>query len=123
MANPKGNPQNLMQNLPPERRPTAEQRRKLAQKAGIASGKAAAARKTFREELSIALQEVITDKKGNKHTIQEAGTIAMLQRWVKNGDPRIFELIRDTIGEKPVDVLDVSMNKPVVLEGENDLEE
>lgn len=107
MANPKGNPQNLIQNLPPEKQPTPEQRRKNAQKAGKASAKAAQARRTFREELINGLTAMIKDKNGKEVTVQEAGTIVMLQRWVKTGDPRLFEIIRDTIGEKPVDPLNI----------------
>lgn len=114
MANPKGNPQNFWQNQPPEKQPTAEQRRKNARKAGKASGKAAGERKKFREEVFNALQAVIKDKDGNEHTVQEAGVIAMLQRWVKTGDPRITELILEIVGEKPKNEISISgsVNNP-----------
>lgn len=100
MANLKGNPQNLTPNS--ERTP--EERRRNAQKAGIASGKKRKARKEFKEALKTALTVVMEDNK----TVQEIGIEALLDKFMK-GDPKVFELVRDTIGEKPTDKQEVKV--------------
>lgn len=76
-------------------------------------------RKTLREELLAGLETkvIVIDKssgKKTKKTIQEVGTIALLQKYSK-GDTRAFELVRDSIGEKPVDVVAVSEIDPSVI--------
>lgn len=72
-------------------------------KGGIASGKARAAKKELRERITEWLDsEVGKDKKGNPIT----GTDLMLQVAVKEmakGNPKYWELIRDTAGQKPVE--------------------
>lgn len=100
MANPNGNPQNLIQN----RATTPNQRRKNAQKARAARTQKEAARITLRdaliEKLSDGEQEKIIDA-----VVQQA----------KNGNIKAFEIIRDTIGEKPVDKIMVSDVNPSVI--------
>lgn len=68
-------------------------------KGGIKSGEAKRKRKALAEELEILLQ--IIDKDG--HTNQEKISMALLQKASK-GDTRAFEVIRDTVGEKPKEV-------------------
>ena len=87
------------QNLRPgEYKLTLEEQKK----GGIASGAARRARKTLREELLILLAEPISDKKGNTKTCQEALAAAMIKQGLL-GKSKAFEIIRDTIGEKPVE--------------------
>jgi len=76
---------------------TTEERREIARKAGIASGKARAARKTLKEELLALLEQGDT---------QERISLALLQK-AMNGDTKAFEVMRDTIGEKPKDEIDL----------------
>lgn len=83
------NPENL---IPNENR-TPNERRKNAQKAGIASGEARRKRKTFKEQLLIMLE---TD--GLQDDILNA-----LTRQARRGNIKAFEVVRDTIGEKPVE--------------------
>lgn len=85
---------------------TSEQNREEAAKngakGGVASGAARRARKTLREELLALLAEPVTDKKGNSRPAQAAMSAAILKQAL-TGNTKAFEIIRDTIGEKPVD--------------------
>ena len=85
---------------------TSEQNREEAAKngakGGVASGAARRARKTLREELLALLAEPVTDKKGNSRPAQTAMSASLL-RQAMTGNTKAFEIIRDTIGEKPVE--------------------
>ena len=74
-----------------------------ASKGGKASAESRAARKTFREGLLLLLNEPLKDKLGVEtgKTTQDAIIAALVKR-AAQGDTRAFEMIRDTIGEKPV---------------------
>jgi len=74
---------------------TTEERREIAIKGGIASGKARRERKTLKEELLILLAEGNTQKEISLSLIQQA----------LDGNTKAFEVIRDTVGEKPIDKL------------------
>lgn len=76
---------------------TAEERQELASKAGKASVESRRQRKTLREELIALLSE---------DGLQERISIAILQKAME-GDVKAFTAIRDTIGEKPEDMLKV----------------
>lgn len=76
---------------------TTEEVREIAKKGGIASGEARRKRKTLKEEL-IALLEI----NDNNNKI----SLAVLQKAL-NGDIQAFTTIRDTIGEKPKDEIDL----------------
>lgn len=71
---------------------TSEAREKGA-KGGKKRAENAAKRKTLREELLLLLSA------GNT---QEKMSLALLQKAL-NGDTKAFEIIRDTVGEKPTD--------------------
>lgn len=92
---------------------TSGQSREAAVKNGRKGGKATAQknkeRRTFREGLLLLLNEPLRDKQGNptNNTTQDAIIAALVKR-AANGDTRAFEMIRDTIGEKPVQELNVS---------------
>ena len=83
------------ENLIPFSERTEEEQRKIAQAGGIASGEARRARKTLREELLALLAEGNTQARISLAMIEKAAT----------GSERAFEVIRDTIGEKPSDEL------------------
>lgn len=88
------NEQNLIQN----KATTPSERRENARKAGVASGEARRARKTLKETLLMMLEE------GNT---QNDITLALLQKAL-NGDTKAYEVIRDTVGEKPTDKIEQS---------------
>ncbi len=73
--------------------PTSEEAREIGRKGGIASGKARRERKTLREELLLLLEKGDTQEKISLAMIKEA----------LDGNTKAFEVIRDTIGEKPID--------------------
>ncbi len=91
------------------RAPTTDEARERGRKGGKASAAKRAARKTFREGLLLLLNEPLKDKAGNltTNTTQDAIIAALVKR-AANGDTRAFEMIRDTIGEKPVQDINVS---------------
>lgn len=87
------------ENLKPFNQLTEEEQRELARKGGIASGEARAKRKTLREELLLLLAQGDT---------QEKISLALLQK-AMNGDTKAFEVLRDTVGEKPVDKVETEV--------------
>lgn len=91
------------------RAPTTEEARERGRKGGKASAAKRAARKTFREGLLLLLNEPLKDKSGQTtdKTTQDAIIAGLVKRAI-NGDTRAFEMIRDTIGEKPVQDVKVS---------------
>lgn len=99
---PIANEQNL---IPQAHKLTVEE----ASKGGKASGAARRERKTFREGLLLLLQEPLKDKAGQvtDKTTQDAIIAGLVKRAI-NGDTRAFEMIRDTVGEKPVQDVKVS---------------
>lgn len=92
------------QNLKPFDELTESEQREIRSKGGKASVKSRKKRKEFKEALKIALTVVMEDDK----TVQDIGIEALMSRFMK-GDPKVFELIRDTIGEKPTDKQEVKV--------------
>ena len=92
MANP--------ENLKPNTERTPKERSELARKAGKASGKARRQKKEFRELLEIALSQPNADNPDvDNWTV---ATAALLQK-AMGGDVRAWEVMRDTLGQKPVE--------------------
>lgn len=89
-------------NLKPVR--TKSEARERGRKGGIKSGEVRRERKTFREELLLLLEQGKT---------QEKISLALLKK-AENGDTKAYEIIRDTIGEKPKENINVSgeVNNP-----------
>ena len=73
---------------------------KNGQKGGIASGSARRYRKTLRADLETLLDSRAPD--GTGKTTAAAIALALINKALK-GDTRAFEIIRDTIGEKPAE--------------------
>lgn len=90
-------------NLKPVR--TTEEARAKGKRGGLASAKARKERKTLKEELMLLLSTGNTQEKISLALIQEALA----------GNVKAFETIRDTIGEKPKDNLEVTGSVPIVL--------
>ena len=86
------------QNLIPVTKRTPREQREISSKGGKASAEAKKARKTLKETLLMMLEE------GNT---QNDITLALLQKAL-NGDTKAYEVIRDTVGEKPTDKIEQS---------------
>ena len=126
----------MADNLIPQSERTKEEQRAIARKGGIASGKARREKRLMRETLDLLLNMPIKDGtfadvesirnfasiKGKNISVQDAILIAQIQKAMK-GDTRAAEYVRDTIGQKPTDSVDMNMNMPVLFEGEDALEE
>lgn len=84
---------------------TPSERRERASKAGKASGQKRRERKELREELLLLLEDGDT---------QQRLCTALLQK-AFDGDVRAFEMIRDTIGEKPIDKKEINTLPPIAL--------
>ena len=91
-----------------------EEAKKNGMKGGIASGEARRRMKTFREELQALLETEIMNAKGEKISYQKNINSALILKAAK-GDVRAYEVIRDTLGQKPKD------EKEVVVVAENGL--
>ena len=63
-------------------------------------------RKTMREMLDYLLEKELTNKNGEKATTLEAMMASMIKQSI-NGNVRACEFIRDTIGQKPTEKVDV----------------
>lgn len=110
--------------------------RKRGRKGGIASGKVRREKKMMRETLDMLLSMPMKNGKsadvesirsfaalkGKNISVQEAILIAQIQKAMK-GDTKAAEYVRDTMGQRPVDSIDMTMNLPVFFEGEDELEE
>lgn len=92
-------------NLIPLNKRTKEEQRAITTAGGKASGESRRARKTLKEELLLLLSEGDT---------QKSVTVALLQKAI-DGDVKAFEVLRDTIGEKPVDKVE-NKNVDIVID-------
>ena len=93
------NPENLRTLSPSEAR---EQGRK----GGIASGKARRERKAFAEAFEVLLKRDFTDQNGNRLQGVDAIAAKTFQA-AMNGDLKAMQIIRDTVGEQPVQRVEV----------------
>lgn len=94
-----------------------------ARKAQEKSTAAQAERKTIKEGLLLLLGEQLRDKDGklSGKTTQDAIIAGLVKRAV-SGDTRAFEIIRDTIGEKPVErIANVTPDPDVIADVEKAL--
>ena len=110
--------------------------REKGKNGGIASGKARREKKAMKDTLNDLLSmplksgkaaDVETIKnlaalKGKNITVQEAIMLAQIQKAMK-GDTRAAEYVRDTIGQKPDNKMNIDMKLPVFFEGEDFLED
>ncbi len=85
-------------NLIPANKRSKDEARKLGQKGGKKSGEVRRMRKTLKEQLLLLLKE---------DDIQENICLALIEKAL-NGDTKAFQIIRDTIGEKPIEQLCMS---------------
>ena len=119
---------NAFARMTPEQR--AEYGRKGAEKANETKRK----RKEMRETLDILLNmpmkkgkvysaediKSFADLKGKNITIDQAMMITLVQKALK-GDLNAITMVRDTVGEKPTDKMEIKDTTPVIISGEGDL--
>ena len=97
-------------NLRPQAGRTKSEQREIAKKGGIASGEARRRKKTIRETLEMMLSGKMPDGV----TRQDAIVVALLEKAL-SGDVRAFEAIRDSIGEKPGDKMNITTEGGVMF--------
>lgn len=97
------NPQNLI----PQSKKSPEERSKIAKMGGIASGEAKRRKKTFRAAMEAILETEVIDKNGNKIDLLTAISAKQIEK-ANKGDTKAFEVIRDTIGQKPVERVEIT---------------
>lgn len=87
---------------------TTEEQREIARQGGIASGKARREKADLKKQLQLFLEsQATTDKHGEPLTGAELMVKVAVKEMTK-GNPKYWELIRDTAGFKPVDKLVVA---------------
>lgn len=102
------NEQNLLKGHEPTQFKTGREQVEIARKGGIASGEARRERANLRKMLQVALEsDDFKDKFGNKMTGAELMVKVAFKEMAK-GNPKYWELIRDTAGFKPIDKIQVS---------------
>ena len=83
--------------------PSSELARENGRKGGLKKAENERRRKSLREELLLLLEE---DK------MQEKISLALLDQ-ARKGNTKAYEIIRDTIGEKPKDIIDANVNTDI----------
>jgi hypothetical protein len=113
---PRGNPQNLKSN----RERTEENVREITRKGGIASGKARRDKKNLRLALETLLEKRAVDPDtGRKMTGAELITLKLYEQAVQ-GNVKAFEVLRDSIGQKPIEkVMLAEVDQTVIDEVES----
>ena len=113
---------------------TPEQRREYGRKGGLKKGENYKRRKELREPLDVLLDmplrtgrttsvekvQAFANLKGKNITVDQAMMVTLIQKALK-GDLSAIPMVRDTIGEKPTEKLDVKDVTPVIISGEDDL--
>lgn len=118
------------ENLIPFNERTEEEQREIARKGGIASGEVRREKKLIKDQLNLLLSLPLKDPKAKKQLKslgidvdnldnQMAMVISMWQKAIK-GDVQAFNSIRDTVGEKPVEKVEVSKNTDETIKEVND---
>ena len=115
-------------------RMTPEQRAEYGRKGAENANETKRKRKEMRETLDILLnmplkkgkvysaEEIksFADLKGKNITIDQAMMITLVQKALK-GDLNAITMVRDTVGEKPTDKMEIKDTTPVIISGEGDL--
>lgn len=96
--------------------PTSDEAREIGKKGGIASGKARREKADLRRQAQLWLEsDVTTDKHGQPMSGAQL-MMAVAAREAAKGNPKFWELIRDTAGFKPVDKVMVADVDPDVID-------
>ena len=92
------------ENLKPVR--SKDEARKRGKKGGIKSGESRRLKKSLRERLVILLETKTEDGQGDN---ADAMTVALIREAAKGNVPA-YLAVRDTVGEKPTDKVDQTVN-------------
>ena len=98
----------MSDNLIPLSERTKDAQREIQSLGGKISAEKRRAKKTMRDMLDYLLEKEIKTNKGDMTTM-EAIMVSMIAKASK-GDVRATEFIRDTIGQKPADKLEGTLN-------------
>ena len=90
---------------------TGDERAREAQKIGV---QRRMERKTLREELLRLLAEEVTSKTGEKMQANVAISASLVNQAMK-GNTKAYEIIRDTIGEKPAEKVVINTPDPEII--------
>lgn len=89
---------------------TPEERKEIARKGAEATNRIRAERKTLKEELLLLLQ---------KNNYQEKISLSLINE-AEKGNTKAYEVIRDTIGEKPKEEINANVNTEIKVTLEDD---
>ncbi len=98
------------ENLIPTNKRSKEEVREIGRKGGIASGKARQEKKMLKDLLEDALS------KGTETDNEYVNITLALIREANKGNVKAYEVIRDTLGQKPIDKVEHSGAIPVVID-------
>lgn len=76
-------------------------------KGGKKSAEVRREKRELRKALEILMEQDVSDRKGNTRTGTEAMALAVFQKALK-GDIKAFEVVRDTVGQKPVEKVQIA---------------
>lgn len=89
--------------------------RELGRKGGIASGKARRAKKELKECLTELLDREYSGSDGRVMSGAELVSVKLFMK-ARDGDIRAFEVLRDTVGQKPVERVETVEISPETYE-------
>lgn len=115
MTDKKNVNQKSLDNLKPFQKGDTNDKAENGRLGGIASGESKRRMKTFKEELQSILETEMLNAKGEKVSYQKNINSALILKAAK-GDVRAYEVIRDTLGQRPKDEKEV-----VVMSGDDGL--
>ena len=96
------------ENLRPFNQRTEEEQREIARMGGIRSGEVRREKANLKRQLQVFLEsEATKDKNGDPLTGAEL-MVKVAVREMASGNPKFWELIRDTAGFKPMEKIQVS---------------
>jgi hypothetical protein len=101
------------ENLRPFNERTEDEQREIATKGGKASGKARRRRKELKQLLELALSQPSESVDGEDN--YTAITAALVQRAIQ-GDTKAYEVIRDTLGQKPVEQAQMDLTAKIEVD-------
>ena len=106
------------ENLKPFNKRTESEKREIAQKGGKASGEARRRKRDLKMAIEALLEKEYKGKDGTVLSGAEAIAAKQMEKALR-GDPKAFELLRDTSGQKPVDkVMIAEVDQDVIDEVE-----
>lgn len=109
---PKGESPNSRKNLKPIPSMTEKEQREFHSKGGKASVKARQEKKTIRQYIEVALEELKTNKHGRTATAKEIIAIRQVQDAML-GIRSAVDYVTEMIGEKPINKQEISISQPI----------